>query len=495
MWNNGYILRINRFFAVILCATIICFSLESKTDAAEHISGVYTTEATLYIPDFMSAELQEKHYEEIEVSTRVPLEKALLNLLIEEIADTVPDEFSLLHELSLLAPGYVRSRDVALIHLTGEVLSLDPLSRFTLCQAITNTICAPGQIKACLILSDGKALSLDEAQTIPAGVFAPNEYADPLTAMSQLLLRHTESETENLHYRGNTALFYPTSAGHGVVCEVKALTYASEAPEVAVRTIIGALSEADLFDVPELPPLNDYMTEDPRIETVDGTDQILVLRFDAELSRVLSEFGILRSVLMASITMSLQSYFPWLQGVRCEIGGEAILAIVPVGLFDGANEAISFERGYMHWQDFSHFVLTDIALYFTDDNNKLTETLRYIPSNWASDPQQLLEQLFAGPSYYDSVSDLKALFDGPERLSETLISISSNKNQLILDFNLFFWGNQSDLSSEQNAVYSMVNTLTRLQWCRRVTLTVNGKTPEGLLSYETPFMRSMDYRR
>ncbi len=495
MLNKTRITCASRFFAVLLCVMVLITANDLPVQAAEQVSGVYTTDATLYIPEFMSAELQERRFDDIEVSTRVPLEKALLNLLLEEIADTVPDEFAKLRDISMLAPGYVRSRDVALVHLSGEVLDLDPLSRFTLCQAITNTICSPGQIKACLIMSDGKALALDEAQTIPAGVFAPNEYADPLTAMSQLLLRHTESQTENMHYRGNNALFYPTSAGHGVVCEVKALTYASETPEIAVRTILAALSEADLFDVPELPPLNDYMADDPTIETIDGTDQILVLRFDAELSQVLSEFGILRSVLMASITLSLQSYFPWLHGVRCEIGGEAILAIVPVGLFDGANEAISFERGYMHWQDFAHFVLTDIALYFADDDNKLTETFRYIPSNWASDPQQLLAQLFSGPSYYDSHPDLKALFNSTDILSEALNSIHSSSNQLTIDFNLFFWGGKAELTFEQNAVYAIVNTLTRLQWCRRVVVTVNGKMPQGLLSYGTPFLRSMDYRR
>ena len=344
-------------------------------------------------------------------------------------------------------------------------------------------------------MSDGKALSLDEAHTIPTGVFAPNEYADPLTAMSQLLLRHTESETANLHYRANTALFYPTSAGHGVVCEVKALNYASDTPEEAVRTIIAALSESDLFDVPKLPEINDFLTEEPVIiETEDG-GSILLLRFDKSLSETLSEYGILRSVLMASVTISLQGYFPWISGVRCEIGGEPIMAIVPVGLFDGANEAISFDRGYMMWQDFAHFILTDVSLYFANDENGLSETLRYIPSEWASDPLRLLGQLFEGPSYYDSVEDLKTIFQQPDALSITLLSVLSSENQMSLDFNEFFWDGGNDLNYEQNAVYAIVNTLTQLQWCRRVVLTVNGESPLGLLSYDTPFMRSMDYRR
>ena len=64
-----------------------------------------------------------------------------------------------------------------------------------------------------------------------------------------------------------------------------------------------------------------------------------------------------------------------------------------------------------------------------------------------------------------------------------------------LDFGRLFWTGKEDLKSEQNIVYAIVNTLTQLQWCRKVTLTVNGEVPQGLLSYDTPFMRSMDYRR
>ena len=201
------------------------------------------------------------------------------------------------------------------------------------------------------------------------------------------------------------------------------------------------------------------------------------------------------SVLMAAVTMSLQGYFPWVNGVRCVIGEEPVLAIVPVGLFDGANEAISFDRGYMLWQDFSHFLLTDIRLYFINDSNGLTECVRYVPYDWAYDPQRLLEQLFAGPSYYDSKTDLRAVFDGPEALAETLREINASGNLLTLDFSMGFWTVQKDLPSEQNAVYAMVNTLTCLQWCRRVRITVNGAAAQGQLSYGTPFMRSMDYRR
>lgn len=455
--------------------------------------GLYTTDVTLYIPDFESAGFMERHISSAEIRTDSSLEKTLLTLLIDEISEMAQEPFSALKNLDLLAPGYLQSRDVALIHLTGEVLELDPLSRFTLCQAITNTICVPGNIKACLIMSDGKALSLDEAQTIPAGVFAPNEYSDPLAAMSQLLLRHTESDTVSLHYRGNTALFYPTSAGHGVVCEVKALNYASDSLASAVRTIMAALSEADLFDIPHLPPLNDYLLEEPQLMDVAEVSDILVLKFQNDLTNILSEYGILRSVMMASLTMSLQGYFPWINGVRCEIGGDAILAIVPVGLFDGANEAIAFDRGYMLWQDFSHFLLTDIDLYFVNERSELSETSRYIPSGWALDPKQLLNQLFSGPSYYDSIPDLKGTIESSDRLEDLLISISSQDHLLSLDFREPFWTVGHNLQNEQNVVYSIVNTLTRLPWCTQVRITVNGAAPDGLLAYHTPFMRSMDY--
>ena len=481
----------NKLLAALAALMLLIGSL-TPAMAAEIENGVYTVDAVLYIPDFQAAEFREKQLTGVEVSTAAPLEKTLLEMLLKEISEGAAEPYLELRDIGLLAPEYVRSCDTAVIHLTGELLEMDPLSRFTLCQAITNTVCAPGSVKACVILSDGRALSLDEAQSIPSGVFTPNEYADPMAVMSQLLIRHSDNHA-SLSYRGNTALFYPTAAGHGVVCETRALTYASDSTDEAVKTILTALSESAALNVPAMPLLTDYLAAPPALETVEGTEGVLVLRFTDALAEALADAGVLRSVMMASVTLSLQAYFPWLQGVRCDVADEPVLAIVPVGLYEGANEAVTFERGYMLWQDFAHFILTEIRLYFTDDAGMLSETGRYVPSAWADQPLKLLEQLFSGPTYYDSVSGLHEVFADKEALEAQLTRLSPQDHLISLDFEKGFWLRQDALREEQSAVYAMVNTLTKLHWCRRVRLTVGGALPEGQLSYETPFMRSMDY--
>lgn len=452
----------------------------------------YREDVTLYLPDFERSAVTERTLSQVEISTSRPLEETLLRLLLTEISASLPASFSALKDLSLLPPGYLRSLDVAIIHLSGEILGLDPLSRYTLCQAITDTVCGPGNVSGCLILSDGHALALDEMGTIPAGVFQPGHSAEALTAMSQLLLRQTDTA---LHYQGVTALFYPASAGHGIVCQVQSLPFTLNAPEDIALTILRALSQAALFDVPAMPDLEDYLSEPPILSDLPDGTRLMTLRFDASLMAALSECGVLRSVLMAAITFSLQGYMPWIDGVRCEVGSEPILAIVPVGLYDGANDPISFERGYMLWQDFAHFVLTHVRLYFVDEQRRLAGTARYLPASWATDPLQLLDQLFTGPSYYDASADLHPVFASPDTFSLTLKAIATDQRRVTLDFSVPFWiEDAEDLTDEQNAVYAMVNVLTDLPWCREVVLTVNGAAPEGQLAYDTPFLRSPDYR-
>ncbi len=486
-------MRKNDFARRALALCCLCVWLLAGA-RAESVPSVYTADAVLYVPDFDSAALVEKPLTAIEVPASGTLEQTLLDLLLEEIAANADGQYEALRDIGLMPPGCVRSRDVAVIHLTGEAETLDPLSRFTLCQAITGTVCGPGAIRACLILSDGHALAMGEAGSIPAGVFIPNAYSDSLTALSQLFLRRPD-DSASAQYRGTAALFFPTSAGHGIVCDTRALTFAADAPEENVLTILRALSGTDLFDIPQVPDLTAFLTEPPAVTVGDDGTRLLVLRFDATLTEELSGRGILRSVMMASITFSIQCYLPWVDGIRCEIGGEPILGIVPVGLYDGANEAISFERGYMLWQDFAHFLLTDVRLYFMDDQRRLTQTSRYIPAVWATDPMRLLSQLFVGPTYYDETSGLRAIYETPEALEETLTGISSGQDLLTLDFSEPFWiSSAHDLRDEQNAVYALVNTLTDLPWCSRILLTVKGSAPKGLLSYDTAFMRSADYQ-
>jgi len=475
---------------------LICLSVLALPAPRALSEDVYTyqAETVLCVPDFESGAWRSET-----AALTVPVAGSLAHEALVELIARVragaAGNYSVLADLTLLHPGYLASCGTALVHLSGEIKQVEPLQQFMLCQAIANTVCATGEAKYCVILSDGRSLALDRDHRNAVGILTEDRSDDPVVSLSRLLIRRGSIEGMPTEYRADTAVFYPASAGHGVLAEVRPLSYSSGSPEVIVRTLLNAMSvqPTGLFDVPRVLPLAEHLTGDPVIEVTPDGENVLTVSFGDDFSAALSDRGILRSVMMAALTLTMAVNLPDISGVNCVIGGEPVQGVVPVGLFDGANEIISFERGYMMWQDFTHFMLSEAAFFYANDGEVLTRTLRSVPSAWQFAPLRLMEQLLTGPSYYDSVADLHRAL--PEGLAiEDLLSLGSEGDTVTLNVRAevvdLFEG--WPLRKKQNAVYSVVNTLTELPWCRRVNILFDGArlpASPGSLSFETAFMR------
>ena len=489
-----------RFLPLLLALVLIlpdgalASSAQAPTDFHD---GNYSMDVTFCLPSVIDGELVSVT-DSIRLSTSFSPEEAVLRHLMEYPADeqhrALPGD-----GIVQLADGesYINSCGTAVINFTEDYEALDASARYLLAQCVTNTLCGLGRVRAVVFLCQGHPVSLSDDEEIPAGAFRASERENLPLIQAQLMARRSEGNA--LRYSADTALYYPAPAGHGIVCETRSVTFPEPGEEQAVLTLLEALSmpPQELAGIPEMPMLTDYLTRSPEIIPLDDDTHAISLRFSEELNQQVSTLGILRSVLLAGITTTIVSFLPDTSAVICYIGAEQVGGLVPVGLYERGSESIIFSGGRMRWQDFTYFQLTSCRLYFPNDRNELVESIRLVPAAWADYPDRIIGELISGPDYYDSVSDLHGAFPAACSLDDVLgIGVRNHTCQINLSDSILEKCAGFSDQEERNLVYSLVNVLTDLPWCKRVELFVAGEQPETFLSQiylPGDFMRYTDY--
>ena len=485
----------------LLLAAVTLFSFAARPAAAAGPVGVqdgdYSAKITFYLPSVNDGELVTVT-DHLRLSSVFSPEESALRHLLEYPADeqyrAIPGDGA----VQLMdGQSYICSRGTAVINFNEAYARLDASSRYLFAQCVTNTLCALGRVRAVVILCEGRPVSLSDQEEIPTGAFRQSKGEDLPLVQAQLMARRSEESA--LRYSADTALYYPANAGHGIVCETRSVSFPEPGDVQAVRTLLDALSSPpeELTDIPEMPVLTDYLTKEPELVPLDDDTRAVELHFSPQLNQQVSSLGILRSVLLAGIATTLISFLPDTSAVICYIGQERVGGLVPVGLYEHTNESLLFEDGLMKWQDFSYFQLTECGLYFPNDKNELVRSVRLLPASWADSPEKMLSALIAGPSYYDSSADLHSPF--PESFTaDDLIGIGIKNDTCMVNLSGAVLEKCAAFNEkeEKNLIYSLVNVLTDLPWCKRVEIYVDGGQPETFLHtiyLPGSFMRYTDY--
>ena len=389
---------------------------------------------------------------------------------------------------------------MATVNLGAAAWRLTPTERFVLGQAIADTLAGLGRLDAVNLLIDGRSFGLDEEGNIPVGCFVPDAADDPTYQLSRLIAQRASLSGGETRFRANTAIYYPSRAGHGIIGERRTIAYESLQTEDITQTLLEAMSgpPETIQGSAEMPDLVKFLLKTPEVTRNVQNEQTITLTFSENLNEELSQRGVLRSVFAAAIVTTLTSFLPDTSVCRIVVGEEAISGMVPVGIYVGRNETLTFENGEMHWRDFCYFQLTKCDLFFVDDQERLTRSSRYLPSAWADSPYRLLSQLFEGPSYYDFRENLSSSL--PVYLTEEdILDIGRDGDRLYVNLSGGFQGACSNYDSrqEQNVIFAIVNTLTNIPNCRRVQFFIEGESVEtlsGSMSLTGWFMRNPDYR-
>lgn len=371
------------------------------------------------------------------------------------------------------------SGNVATVSLGASALRLPHEQLFTVGQALANTLCQFGDLQYVNVLIAGVQPGLNVAATLPAGCFQNNIREDLAT-----LWARASAPSSAARRSFAAALYYPAPAGKGILCEARMLSFAGSGLPAMAVTLLEALSAGaeSLPGVPRCPDLKRLLSADPAVDE-SGGGRRLVLRFAEELNAGLMEAGITRSVMAAALTYTMTTFLPGVEGVEIRIGGERVTSLTPLGTYAGAGDTLTFQDGLMRRRDFSSFLLAHCALYFANDQGKLTRVYRPVPFYDAGNARALVEQLMMGPQAYDSQTGLLPVLPSGLRGAD-LLGVSFENYTLFLNFSVQLQELSADFApdAERRMVYGLVNTLCEIQDVQKVALFIQGDQPEKMVN-------------
>lgn len=426
----------------------------------------------LYLPDKRTGQLIPRALTVALPPNRHPAETAVQKLLSfsgdEESAPLVTD-----NPLSLFSGRSVEvSGDTATLNLSASALSLRGEQLTLVTRAITNTLCQWGDIRYVNLLIAGKQPGTDISATMPMGSLAKTSNEEKLW----------KTVDEQERFSAVATLYYPAPLGKGVLAEARAVTFPGKTlPDMALGLMTALSSEAQtLRGVPAVPPLDLLLASPVTVsESSAGSGRIVRLHFKETANETFIAHGIPRSVMMASVVMTLTTFLPNVEGVEITIGSETVSSLAPTGLQEGGAQQIVFKDKLMRRDDFSRFLLGLVSLYFAGADGRLVRVERALPYYQTQNIRALFQQLLSGPDAAETMRQLKPTLPSGVRNAD-LIGFTAEKDTVLLHLSKDFIAACQGLSpeSERLMVYSLVNTLSCLRGIRRVRFYVMGEQPE-----------------
>ncbi len=449
--------------------------IEQNTAAPTGDSGESLTLPVLFsLPGAMSGRLEYVSERILLSPARHPAEYAMRRLFTfqgtTQVAPLSPGT-----QLSLNPGSSIEiSGDTATVNLAPSALSLTNQERYMVARAITNTLTQWGDITYVNLLINNRHPGFDTAATLPMGALTRTEDGD-VAALFDAQSR--VSAAQSGPYSAVATLYYPVSAGRGILSESRLITSRDKTLPQMAQSLLEALAvpSDQLQNTLALPSLSTLLATEPVIvESTGSTGRVVRLQFQESMNEALISAGIPRSVMLASLTYTLTTFLPYTSGVSVKIGNEEVSAVVPAGIYEGAGEQILFENGIMQRAQFERFLLNHCALYFKNAQGGLSETLRPIPHYQAMNPRYLLNQLLIGPQTTDSKTPLGPVF--PEGLKDAdLLGITRKDDTALVHFSGHLRELTADVDSQAELlmVYAMVNTLTKTQGTRQVAFFID----------------------
>lgn len=426
----------------------------------------------LYLPSRRTGQLMPRAFTVARPPNRHPAETAVQKLLAfagdEDNAPLIEGA-----QLSLSSSSGVEvSGDTATVDLGSSALALKGDQLAFVSRAVTNTLCQWDDIRYVNVLIAGKQPGTDIGATVPMGSLVK-------TGNEEAAWKKDEGQER---FSAVATLYYPAPLGKGVLAEARAVTFDGRTMADMARGLLTALSAKaqTLGDVPSVPVLDHLLSSPVTVsESTAGSGRIIDIRFQEAANETFISHGIPRSIMMASIVLTLTTFLPNIEGVQITIGQETVSSIAPTGLEEGTKKQIVFKNGLMRRSDFTRFLLNLVSLYFAGPDDHLVCVKRALPYYQAQNARALYRQLLAGPNTAEAARQLRRTL--PAKVSDAdLIGFTSEKDTILLHFSDDFIASCQGLTprEEQLMVYSLVNTVSSLRGIRRVRFYVMDKQPE-----------------
>ena len=363
------------------------------------------------------------------------------------------------------------SCDTVTVNLSIDARNANsPQELLALQTAIGNTVLGIDGVRAANVLIADRS---EGCCQLPVGV--QTEIVPSVTAAYAQL----QAESARLNQAGaapieRTALLYfPTEGGEWLVPELRSLTVSDGAFAPALLDALKAGPADERCAIASIPEGAELLEDAPAVETLSTGERVLTLNFTSALANYLAFSGLEVWELAGSITMTMTSFLPELDGVKLMVNSE------PITMCAIGETILQFRDGLMRRRDFADRVGSVATLYLLNEGDWLQGVERAVSMRSALSPKRLLTELFA----------FSGIENAPYRLpipavvyAEDLLGVQVSGGIARVNLSANFYRSCQTLSprAERDLVYAMVNTLCTLDGVRAVRFYVEGRAADTL---------------
>ena len=267
-------------------------------------------------------------------------------------------------------------------------------------------------------------------------------------------------------------LYFPTSDGKWLVPELRNISAESGDFITALIDALKAGPQLQSCSIPSIPEGVELLDTIPSIQTLATGERMLDLNFSSTLANYLAFSGLNVWELAGSLSLTMCSFLPDLDAVRIMVNGD------PITMCEVGDNLLTFPEGLIHRRDFSDRIGSAVTLYLADEAGALHPVQQAVSTRSALSPGSLLTELIRHGS-----DDASARFPLPEGVfPEDLLGVQTSGGIVRVNLSGNFYRCCQGLSAreERSLVYSMVNTLCRLEGIRGVRFYVEGRPADTL---------------
>ena len=434
-----------------------------------------TVSATLYYP---SEDGQELVLETAEIT--VEGNKSLPLCLVEALLKGGPQAVAP-KDTSVLSVR--QSGGAVVVDLSMEARGIEtPRQMFLMRAAIVNTLCGAEGVSCADVLISGRALPLT---ALPCG--AGQASAAPITVQWSQALSEAELASEGAADVSRVAMLYhPARNSRLIVPEAREIVIEDGD---ALGALLAAAADDGALDPAVRPILPDsdagLITAAELVTLADGR-HVARLTFDGNLSVILDRARVSAWQMYASLTCTLTSFLPDLDGMQVYVGDGQLTRV------ESPEGEVALDNGVMHRAMFERTIGELDTIYMTASDGSLKPLSRAMRPEDAASPRMLLALLFEEPRPWEEDASRVV----PDGLSiDDLLGVRIEDGVATLNFSQSFYAGCQRLNSQQerNLVFALVNTLTERPAVRAVRIQIEGEALETLvheISLLAPLVRN-----
>ena len=347
--------------------------------------------------------------------------------------------------------------------------------------AISATLLGLEGISGVNVLIGGQSEAVNR---MPVGVFC-GASDTIVSAMAQLQAESDRFLAGDTAARGTVTrralLYYPSISGELLLPELREVSFEDANYAAGLLNALKELPQGSDSSAAPLPPGLDTLAAPPNSYISEAGQRLLDLEFTALADVYLESAGLTRDQFCASLTLTMCSFVPELDGVRVFIDGELVEEIH----LPGAE--IALEDGVQTRLLYADCVGSAVKLYFAGEQGGLATVSRIVPQACAVSPFQALEQLFFGPIAGEELTS--ALPAGITALDVLGVTVEDGVARVNLSGNFYRCCQALGEAEERNAAYAIVNTLCQLDGVNGVRLYIEGSAADLLT--DSIYLKSM----